>query len=257
MDQNSNVDLTKQFDAELGARSAEAEKIDKFYEAHPEHKPTDGASEFKKPTNKNAGDLYKTCKKINEHNSLKEHTATKKTKKLTLADARKKVEVAIVGSAIVTVGVLGVIITKKAVDAAERELEFRRAEDYMNEYVMKDVLQSSGFEITVNEDETYVYNFSSADIANAKQYLIQNYGFDNGTSELAIDLFFDYSDEIFVIRGYDDAYDFFLQDYGNTYEINNAIYPPEHVFENMNQSSYVNLVNTIKNEREGVQGARS
>lgn len=257
MDQNNNVDLTKSFDESLGARSAETEKIEKFYHEHPELKPSEGPSDLKKPVDKNAGDLYKTCKKINESNSLKEHNATKKVKKININDAKKKLEVAVIGSSLAIVGTLGVIVTKEAINTAKREMEFRNAETYLNENIMQEVLLNSGFEISVNEDETYVYNFSSSDITRAKEYLMTNYGFDRNTSELAIDLYFNYNDEIFVVRGSDSAYEFFVEEYGNKDSLNNLIYSPEHVFENMNQTAYVDQVNTLKNEREGVTGARS
>lgn len=257
MDKEYNVDLTKSFDENLGARSAETEKIERFYQEHPELKPSEGPTDLKQSVDKNSGDLYKTCKKINEKNSLQEHNVTKKTKKLNINDAKKKLEVAVIGSSLVIVGTLGVILTKQAVDAVNRENEFRNATSYLNENVMNEVLLNSGFEISINEDETYVYNFSSADISRAKQYLINNYGFDRNTSELAIDLYFNYNDEIFVVRGSDNAYEFFVEEYGNKDNLNNLIYSPEHVFENMNQTAYVEQVNAIKNEREGVQGARS
>ena len=257
MDKEYNVDLTKSFDENLGARSAETEKIERFYQEHPELKPSEGPADLKQSVDKNSGDLYKTCKKINEKNSLQEHNVTKKIKKLNINDAKKKLEVAVIGSSLVIVGTLGVILTKQAVDAINRENEFRNATSYLNENVMNEVLLNSGFEISINEDETYVYNFSSADISRAKEYLINNYGFDRNTSELAIDLYFNYNDEIFVVRGSDNAYEFFVEEYGSKDNLNNLIYSPEHVFENMNQTAYVEQVNAIKNEREGVQGARS
>ena len=254
-------DISITFDQDLGQRTDIQEKYTDYYAQNPEKQRSDGPDFLSKSIDHKTAELYRITKEINEHNSLKEHKSIKHTVKLKTPDAKKVLLTGLLGSTIAITSVMGVTIYKKVVEVKDREAQYQNAVSYMNKNVMPEVLQNSGFKFEgIDGNCNFVYDFDAKNILAAKEYLMYNYGFTDATGELAIAEYFDFNDNIYIVRGKDNSYDYYSSiGYQNKDAIDDLVASPERIFVNMNQTQYQNQVESIMNNnvKEGDNNARS
>ena len=167
------------------------------------------------------------------------------------------------GISIAFTSALGYYSGVKLGEHIEREEAYDKAVSYMDG-VMPSIVSDAGFSVEKYDDNTefVLGDYTSENIANAKNLLVEQYGFNYDTAELAVATYFDFEDTIYIVRGSDNADKYYEANgykSGDKYDQMLAFTSSRETFENHTQEEYTQTVNNLMygNSIEGDSSARN
>lgn len=253
----SNIDLSKEFDYQSGQRSGIYEKYTD-YNAVNQKSHTPGPYILTKDINHSDAELYRITeqmrkyyqgKKNLEKNSLKKYENVKKKTKVldNLSVAQKIALIVAMGSSIASVAGCSCVLGNYVYQKIERENEFQQTVDYMNEFVMPEVLNRAGFtQALMDDNNKFIYNYDSTSIQKAKDILVNEYGLGYDSAELAVAKYFNYDDTLYIVRGYNNSDDYYASlGYKNYDNYDKLLSSNTDIFENMIQTSFTGQVENM------------
>ena len=139
--------------------------------------------------------------------STQKHHATKKTKKINPAQAKK---IAVVGVAAVLLIASAPVLIKAGVEKAQTIVEYNDSIEYMNTYIMPKVCLQAGFDLeSIQKGSGATFDYDRQKVEKAVRILINDYGFTEAEARTLIEKYLGNDEKFYDVTGSDSEYEYY------------------------------------------------